>query len=121
MNMKAIFAAMNTTARVFIAANISFIFTSLSAVQMYDFHIFTFVYNIYYQSQRSMRSHKLEYSQLKRPMQHVNDLTSVSLALHMPIQPIGEQTACVSRQKMQCNNMSGLRQGSNAFSLCPFF
>ena len=68
-----------------------------------------------------MRSHKLEYSQLKRPMQHVNDLTSVSLALHMPIQPIGEQTACVSRQKMQCNNMSGLRQGSNAFSLGPFF
>ena len=48
--MKAIFAAMNTTARVFIAAKIAFIFTSLSAVQMYDFHIFTFVYNIYYQS-----------------------------------------------------------------------
>ena len=68
-----------------------------------QFKCMIFIYShsfiIYYQSQRSMRSHKLEYSQLKRPMQHVNDLTSVSLALHMPIQPIGEQTACVSKQK----------------------
>ena len=45
MNMEAIFAAMNTRAVVFIAAKIAFIFTSLSAVQMYDFHIFTVVYS----------------------------------------------------------------------------
>ena len=43
--MKAIFAAMNTRAVVFIAAKIAFIFTSLSAIQMYDFHIFTVVYS----------------------------------------------------------------------------
>ena len=35
-----------TTAQVvFITAKIAFIFTSLSAVQIYDFHIFTFVYS----------------------------------------------------------------------------
>ena len=35
-----------TTAQVvFIIAKMSFIFTSLSAVQIYDFHIFTFVYS----------------------------------------------------------------------------
>ena len=35
-----------TTAQVvFITAKIAFIFTSLSEVQIYDFHIFTFVYS----------------------------------------------------------------------------
>ena len=52
--MEAIFAVINTTWAVvkirptqvvFITANIAFIFTSLSAVQIYDFHIYTVVYS----------------------------------------------------------------------------
>ena len=63
VNMKVIFAVMNTTRAVvklrpeffsgfifttaqvvLITAKITFIFTSLSVVQIYDFHIFTVVY-----------------------------------------------------------------------------
>ena len=52
--MEAIFAVINTTWAVvkirpaqvvFITAKIAFIFTSLSAVQIYDFHIYIVVYS----------------------------------------------------------------------------
>ena len=54
VNMKAIFAVINTTWAVvkirpaqvvFITAKIAFIFMSLSAIQIYDFHIFIVVYS----------------------------------------------------------------------------
>ena len=45
-----IFSSLNfTTAQVvFITAKLAFIFTSLSAIQIYDFHIFTVIYSSLY-------------------------------------------------------------------------
>ena len=86
VNMKAIFAVINSTWAVVkirpaqvvhITAKIAFIFTSLSAVQIYDFHIFTFVYSSLHGLIWNQNDYQLPVGLLAHLVEHCTGITEV--------------------------------------------
>ena len=86
VNMKAIFAVINSTWAVVkirpaqvvhITAKIAFIFTSLSAVQIYDFHIFTIVYSSLHGLIWNQNYYQLPVGLLAHLVEHCTGITEV--------------------------------------------